>query len=877
MDEILSRLRGTLSDLFSLRTAMLKSVAGILQIRNTADNDFATIEVKSLYIHGADTNNKITLTAPSSMSADEEYILPPIDGANGNMLTTNGVGALGWSTPTSFVKSSDNINTRREIHNQTLIATASNFDINIPSTANNIVIEVIGRTTGATTYSPINLEVNADTSNSNYHRQTIFAQAAAPAGSFGADRNIGWITGTLNTSNSFSSIEIKTFNLKDNLKTKHFHSNVISRLSASATFLATTGVEWKNTSVVTSIKLTASAGDFAIGSICRVYEIIDANVVTDVVGLNPAILGTMQTIVTTKKNIKTRQVISESTLVSTGNFTVTVTPTMRNVEIHIHGRSVDAAEVTTITGVVNGDTTATNYKRSIIFGQSATGNAQQQSELSNIIGRITGANATANSYGYNIINLYDTQSDRHKNILATLGVPALTANPAETRITSAVWLNTSVITSFVINGGSGGFAAGSRIIVYSDVVEEIVTNVTGDVYNTEPLTVTSLDTYIEEVIFDAKLSSAGLFSSIAIPSGYDEIRFVAYLGSENSTFLDHSDNLAVEFNGDTNTTHYRTFLTGGYSSTSATSTTSNSNIVSAIPTVTGENNANIRLELKGYDTTIAPSGTRILTFKQDAYIGYFDSSSGQLEWSEDNVITSVYLKIIGGWNFKAGSWIKVSGYKKQSVVTNVTGSIATNLSDVWDVGDIKTSARTSNVSNKWVLLDNRSIGNASSNATSRANNDMQVLYEFMWNNFGTLIVQNSSGNPVTRGTSSLSDWNSNRRILTPDARGRVVAMMDNPSSGAGSANVITGTWADSLGGVGGSESHVLGIAEMPAHTHGHGTGTAFSNSIAAGGTAALSAGTTIISSTLTASTGGGTSHNNIQPSIAFNFLMYTGN
>lgn len=51
----------------------------------------------------------------------------------------------------------------------------------------------------------------------------------------------------------------------------------------------------------------------------------------------------------------------------------------------------------------------------------------------------------------------------------------------------------------------------------------------------------------------------------------------------------------------------------------------------------------------------------------------------------------------------------------------------------------------------------------------------------------------------------------------PDLRGRIMVGLDN--LGGTSANRITASEADTLGGSGGEEMHTLNIAEMPMHSH----------------------------------------------------------
>lgn len=102
---------------------------------------------------------------------------------------------------------------------------------------------------------------------------------------------------------------------------------------------------------------------------------------------------------------------------------------------------------------------------------------------------------------------------------------------------------------------------------------------------------------------------------------------------------------------------------------------------------------------------------------------------------------------------------------------------------------------------------------------------------------------------------------------------------------AGRVPVGTG-WGTSLtprnlGDQWGAETHVLSTTEMPAHAHqvlGNGLGTLYWGS--GSGSFATMAQTTIgslVSRILyTASAGGGQAHNNMQPSLAMGFIVWTG-
>ena len=108
----------------------------------------------------------------------------------------------------------------------------------------------------------------------------------------------------------------------------------------------------------------------------------------------------------------------------------------------------------------------------------------------------------------------------------------------------------------------------------------------------------------------------------------------------------------------------------------------------------------------------------------------------------------------------------------------------------------------------------------------------------------------------------------------PDLRGRVVACQDD--MGGSSANRLTdqtgGLNGDTLGDTGGSETHTLSTAQMPAHTHTVAAQQQVSgDSTNRGGSGQLGAAATIT----TSSTGSGSAHNNVQPTIILNYIIRT--
>lgn len=85
-------------------------------------------------------------------------------------------------------------------------------------------------------------------------------------------------------------------------------------------------------------------------------------------------------------------------------------------------------------------------------------------------------------------------------------------------------------------------------------------------------------------------------------------------------------------------------------------------------------------------------------------------------------------------------------------------------------GDIKATF-SETPSAGWVMLDNSSIGSASSGATGRANADTEDLYTLLWNN---LYEEDA---PVTggRGASAAADFAANKAMRLPRALGCVLA------------------------------------------------------------------------------------------------------
>lgn len=182
------------------------------------------------------------------------------------------------------------------------------------------------------------------------------------------------------------------------------------------------------------------------------------------------------------------------------------------------------------------------------------------------------------------------------------------------------------------------------------------------------------------------------------------------------------------------------------------------------------------------------------------------------------------------------------------------------LNGSWSTGDVKMTIKTT-ADTGWVLMNDGTIGDATSSATTRANADTSALFTLLWNNTVNADCAVSSG----RGVSAAADFAAHKTIALPKSLGRTLA-----TYGAGS-----GLTSRTLASIVGEENHALTSAENGPHTHLGGSDNS-QNTLSAGAIGTFVKINTDPSppgSTPTQSSGSGTAHNTMQPTLFLNTMI----
>ncbi len=214
----------------------------------------------------------------------------------------------------------------------------------------------------------------------------------------------------------------------------------------------------------------------------------------------------------------------------------------------------------------------------------------------------------------------------------------------------------------------------------------------------------------------------------------------------------------------------------------------------------------------------------------------------------------------------------------QSDISTNASNIATNTSAISAIAGVPTGVEFgfwgTTAPTGYVLGSGRTIGNASSGATERANADTSALFTMLWTSGTntTLPIQTSAGAGSTRGASAAADFSANKRLTLPDLRGRVGVGKDDMGGSAASRMTTGGSGVDGsvVAATGGAETHTLTTPQIPAHAHGVQMSIATTITPSAAG---FVRGAFDSNANFSTNTGGGGAHNNVQPSVVRNVII----
>jgi hypothetical protein len=259
-------------------------------------------------------------------------------------------------------------------------------------------------------------------------------------------------------------------------------------------------------------------------------------------------------------------------------------------------------------------------------------------------------------------------------------------------------------------------------------------------------------------------------------------------------------------------------------------------------------------------------------------------------WNDTHTIQCATGKVLGRQTAGTGDVeeLTLTSYMASLLGTADFAALAAALG-LPTTGDGKLTLKTT-ADTGWVMMNDGTIGSASSGASTRANADCQALFTLLYDNANdtNAPVLTSAGAASTRaaqGTASAA-WAANCRVTLTKQLGRAIII-----AGAGS-----GLTSRALGAFGGEETHQLTLSETPSGITSSGSAslsvsatssTAFAYNAASsstgGGAFGFSypqsysfvsvTGTATGTVTVTSSNTGNGSHNNMQPFTAWNVMV----
>lgn len=209
------------------------------------------------------------------------------------------------------------------------------------------------------------------------------------------------------------------------------------------------GGQWASTAAISTITLTPSAGNFAVGSYACLYGEMD----TAGVLLTPASNLLSETILT-----------SAQATISVPN----IPQGYRDLQVVLVARGDSAATNVNTLIQFNGDTGA-NYEQSRLAGNaSSASSALLTGQTSGLVALTPAANALASSPATSIIDIlgYTDTTFKKTWVARQAASDSTTTADYAVQIIGGQWANTAAITSILLSISAGNFAAGSAVRVY---------------------------------------------------------------------------------------------------------------------------------------------------------------------------------------------------------------------------------------------------------------------------------------------------------------------------------------------------------------------------------------------------------------------------
>ena len=141
---------------------------------------------------------------------------------------------------------------------------------NIPQNYKDLQLVLSGRGTTSAIDVDVNLSINSSTSNFSW--RVVQGSGSSALSASGSTARAGFITAATNTASTFGSTQwyIPNYTSSNN---KSISADVVNERNATAVTMELGAILWSNTTAITSIALTPTAGNFDQYSTATLYGI----------------------------------------------------------------------------------------------------------------------------------------------------------------------------------------------------------------------------------------------------------------------------------------------------------------------------------------------------------------------------------------------------------------------------------------------------------------------------------------------------------------------------------------------------------------------------------------------------------------------------